>query len=446
LKRVLVLGAGLVAKPLLDELLMLPDVELHLDSLDIGRARRLIAGHPRAVALELDATDPAQVGPEISRADAVVSLLPASQHVGVARACLEHRVPLVTTSYVSDEMRGLDAEARRRGVLLLNETGLDPGLDHMTAMQVIRRIRRQGGRVISLSSYCGAIPAPESNTNPWGYKFAWSPRGVVLAARNPVRYLEGGQVVERTFPALFDSPRRVEIPGLGVLEAYPNRDCLRYLEPFGLRDVRDFYRGTLRYPGWSRTWHTLFDLGLLDLEPRSWTGATYAEFVGRHLPPGPEGIVERLARAAGLDADDEVVSRLEWLGLLSDRRLPESEASSLDVLSNRLEKKLRYREGERDMVVLEHRFVATDAEGARRRITVRLLAFGTAGDESALARTVSIPAAIACRLVVDRRVDLTGVQIPVDAQLTVPILLGVERRGFHVQEIEEPIDEGPSAQ
>jgi len=441
-KTVLVLGTGFVAKPLVDDLLALPDVRLHLDGLDLERARRLINGHSRARALELDASEPSQVSPEIRSADIVVSLLPASQHAAIARSCLEHRVPLVTTSYISDEMRSLDAEARSRGVLLLNETGLDPGIDHVTAVRVIRRVEREGGSIESLASSCGAIPAPDSNTNPWGYKFAWSPRGVVLAARNPVRYLDGGTIVEKTFPALFDSPRAVQIEGIGRLEAYPNRDCLRYREPYGIDGIADFFRGTLRYPGWSRTWHTLFDLGLLDPEPGQRSEKTYAEFLSRHLPPGPGGLIERLCRLPGIEGeDDETISRLEWAGFLSDRPIPPGASSPLDVLSERLQRVLRYRAGERDMVVLQHEFRVRSAAGARRRILVRLVAFGCAGDDSALARTVSIPAAIACRLILDGRVPLAGVRIPVERELVSPILLGLERRGFHFEEREEEISE-----
>ena len=441
MKRVLVLGAGLVVKPLLDDLLGLPDVELHLATLNIDRARELLRGQPRAVALEINADDQTRVAAEVAAAKVVVSLLPADQHVKIAEACLAHRVPLVTTSYVSDGMRALDGEARARGVLLLNECGFDPGFDHMTAVQTIRRLRHEGATVLSFASYGGAIPAPEANTNPWGYKFTWSPRGVVMAARNPVRYLEGGRIVERTFPDLFRHPREIDVAGVGPLEAYPNRDCLRYLEVYELDGVRDLFRGSLRYHGWCDTWRALFDLGLLDLTPRHWCGLTYAQFLQRHLGEPAEGaLVERLARRIGCPPDDELVARLEWLGLLSDRLLASDCASSLDVLTARLERMLRYRPGERDMAVMEHHLVVARADRRLRKVVSRMLLFGHAGDDSALARTVSFPAAMACRQILDDAVTLTGVQIPVDPQLTLPILLGLHRRGLHVHEYEEDVD------
>ena len=436
MKRVLILGAGLVVKPLIDDLLSLPDVEVRLATLNVDRARELVDGRPHAEALEINAAEERQLTPEVATANVVISLLPADHHVRIAESCIKYRVPLVTTSYVSDEMRELDSRAKDSNVLLLNEAGLDPGIDHVTAVQVIRRVHREGGKIFSFASFCGGIPSPESNTNPWGYKFTWSPRGVVLAARNPVRYLRLGEVIERPFPELFDAPQKLEVTGFGELEAYPNRDCLRYLAPYGLSAVRDFFRGTLRYPGWCETWRSLSDLGLLNIEPVDWCGQTYAEFLSRHIGGGEGGLVYRLARRLGVDEDHDIVARLEWLGMLSDRVIPAQRASPLDIVTSRLQRKLRYRPGERDSVVLLHRFGATRADGSVRTITKQLLLQGTAGDDSAMARTVSYPAAIACRLLLDNQVHLSGVQIPVDLQLTDPMLLGLERRGVHVEERE----------
>ncbi len=431
-----------MAKPLLDDLLELPEIEVRVAALNVERALGLLAGRPRSTALRVDASQEGGLEGEISQADIVVSLLPADQHVGIARFCIERGVPLVTTSYVSDAMQALDGPARERGVLLLNEMGLDPGIDHVTAVSLIRSVQAEGASVVSFSSCCGAIPAPESNNNPWGYKFAWSPRGVVLAARNPVRYLERGAVVERTFPDLFDNPRVFEVPGVGRLEAYPNRNTLRYLDAYGVPGVRDFFRGTLRHPGWCATWHALFDLGLLALEPEDLAGATYADFLDRHLPPGAGSLVERLARRVGVPEKDDIVARLEWLGLLSDRPAPAGLAAPLDVLTELLQEKLRYAPGERDMVVLEHRCVAAREDGTRRRITLRLVVKGAAGDDSALARTVSLPAAVACRLLLEGRIALTGVRIPVDVEIAAPVLQALKARGLAPEEI---VEETPAA-
>ncbi len=439
MKRVLVLGAGLVVKPLLDDLLAFLDIELHLATLNVERAHALLAGRQQATALAINAADEAQLRPEVSQADVVISLLPADQHVRIAQACLEHRVPLVTTSYVSDGMRALDAEAHARGVLLLNETGLDPGIDHMTVVEVVRRVRKEGGQVLGSASYCGGIPAPEANTNPWSYKFAWSPRGVMLAARNPVRYLENGEIIARPFPDLFEAPRFLAVPGVGRLEAYPTRDCLRYQRAYELTEARDLFRGTLRYPGWCETWQALFELNLLDLEPQDWSGLTCAEFLSRRLPPGGGTLKERLARRLGIAENHPIIRRFEWIRLLSDDPTPPGTVSALDLITELLQWTLRYAPGERDMVLLEHHLTVTRADGRQRKITKRLLLFGTAGDDSAMARTVSLPAAIATRLLLDRKVNLSGVHIPVDPQLSGPILAGLAARGIRLEETEEEL-------
>lgn len=221
MKRVLVLGAGRVVKPLIDDLLVLPEVEIRLAALNIDRVRQLLAGRPRSFALEFDAHDKEKLLPEVAESDVVIILLPADQHVDVARVCLENEVTRITTSYVSAEMKALDAEATHRQVLLLNECGLDPGIDHMTAAQVIRRVHREGGEVVGFASYCGGLPAPEARDNPWGYKFTWSPRGVVMAARQPIAFLDGGTIVRKEFPGLFEDPKRFEFPGVARSSRIP---------------------------------------------------------------------------------------------------------------------------------------------------------------------------------------------------------------------------------
>lgn len=453
MKRVLALGAGLVAKPLVDELLRRPDVGLTLAALDVERARALVESavesHPeappgvdhRARAEALDVVDdPEALARSVAGADAVVSLLPADLHPPVARACLEHRVPLVTTSYVSDAMRGLDAEARRRGVLLLNECGLDPGIDHMMAVTVLRRTEREGGRITSFVSWAGGLPAAKAADpaqNPFRYKLSWSPRGVLLAARSPVRFLRDGEVVEHPHPYLSGGPERVEIDGVGTFEGYPNRDSLPYRGVYGLEGVRDLVRGTLRYPGWCETMEALLRLGLLETAAQDGLGPSYCDLLDGRLPAGSGPMPRRIARFLDLTEDHPVLDRLAWLGLFSQQPLPDEVSSPLDALAHLFQEKLRYQEGEEDLVVLEHRFEAETAEGTRRRLTSRLVATGRAGDESAMARTVGLPAALACGLVLDGAVALTGVRIPVTEEIARPVLAGLAERGIEVVEEED---------
>ena len=440
MSRVLVVGAGLVAQPLVGTLLERPDVELTVAALDVGRARLLAApgakeGRARAVAL--DAYDQEALGRLVAGADAVVSVLPAELHPAVAAQCIEHRAPLVTTSYVSEEMEALDDAARERGVLLLNECGLDPGIDHMMAVEGIRRIGRTGGRVVSFVSWCGGLPAPEAADNPFRYKLSWSPHGVLLAARSRVRFLRGGEVVEHPSPYLPAGPERVSIPGVGELEGLPNRDSIPYGPLYGIEEPEDLLRGTLRYPGWSETMAALHRLGLLDPQTEAGMGPSYCDLIDQRLPPGSGPMPTRIARFLGVPEDHPLFDRLGWLGLFSQLPLPEEARSPLDATAHLMAEKLRYQESERDMIVLEHRFGVEDPDGARRTVTERLVTYGTAGDESAMARTVGIPAALVVGLVLDGAVSGAGVRIPVAEEVALPVLAGLAERGIAVEETVE---------
>jgi saccharopine dehydrogenase-like NADP-dependent oxidoreductase len=441
-KRVLALGAGLVAKPMVDELLARPDVDLTLAALDLERARALLPASAtdgslsRARARGLDVKDEAGLEASVAAADAVVSLLPAHLHPVVGRHCVEHGVPMVTTSYVSDEMRALDAEARNRGVLLLNECGLDPGIDHMMAVEVIRRVERGGGRITSFVSYCGGLPAPESADNPLCYKMSWSPRGVLVAARSPVRFLRGGEIVEHPTPYLPGGAAAVHVPGAPALEGYPNRDSVPYRALYGLEHAHDVLRGTLRYPGWCETLEALLRLGLLDVDTSSPLGPSYCDLLDRHLPAGSGPLPKRIARFLELPENHPVLDRMAWLGLFSQLPVPDEARCPLDALAALFQDKLQYEEGERDMIVLEHRFGVVDSDGGERTISSRLVVHGEAGDDSAMARTVGLPAALACGLILDGEIDLTGVRIPVHESIYRPLLAGLAERGIEVVEDE----------
>ena len=448
MKRVLVLGSGLVAKPLVDTLLERDDVSLRLAALEVDRARALASLHPagRAEALRLDVSDTGALDRQIGAADAVVSLLPAPFHPGVAERAIHHRVPLITTSYVSEAMRALDRAAREAGVVLLNECGLDPGIDHMMAVEVIGEVLARGGEITSFVSFCGGLPAPESNDNPWGYKLSWTPRGVLTAARSPVTFRRGGETIEHPTPYLPQGPLAFDVPGIGRLEGYPNRNSVPYGALYGIGGAREILRGTLRYPGWCETMEALLALGMLDLEPAPEEAETVAGLLARKLPAEASGqsLRERFADFLDLSPEHPVLDRFEWLGLFSGRPLPRGPRgplAPLDVLARLFEEKLPYRPPERDMVVLEHRFGTREADGSTRRIVERLVVTGEAGDDSAMARTVGIPAALACSLVLDGKISATGVQIPVLPEVAEPILAELRRRGFSIELTEEPTPE-----
>lgn len=435
MSRILVLGAGLVARPLVQYLLDQPEFQVTVASRTVEKARALIGDRPNGEALAFDIErEPERLDALVAGADLAVSMLPYIHHLQVAQACLRHRRHLVTTSYVKDEMRALDGAAREAGVLFLNEIGLDPGIDHMSAMRVIDRVHAGGGRVVSFRSYCGGLPAPEANTNPFGYKFSWSPRGVLLAGRNDARYLEDGQIVEVPNARLFATRHPVPVEGVGVLEAYPNRDSLPYIQLYGIPEARTMYRGTLRYPGWCETWQKFVELGLLDLTEREdLAGRTYrqwlAQWIGR---PQTTDLRRDLAVHLNLPEDSPILDRFEWLGLLSDDPLP-PQRTILDVLAVRMQEKLQYAPGERDMVVLLHDFVA-EYPDRQERIRSWLVDFGVPHGDTAMARTVGLPAAIATRLILQGVIRLTGVHIPVLPEIYRPVLAELEERGVRVEE------------
>jgi len=438
MSRILVLGAGLVARPLVQYLLGQPDFQVTVASRTVEKARALIGDRPNGRALAFDIErEPERLDDLVAQADLAVSMLPYIHHLQVAHACLRHRRHLVTTSYVKDEMRALDSAARQAGVLFLNEIGLDPGIDHMSAMRIIDRVHANGGRVVSFRSYCGGLPAPEANTNPFGYKFSWSPRGVLLAGRNDARYLEDGQVVEIPNRRLFATRHTVPVEGVGDLEAYPNRDSLPYIQLYGIPEARTMYRGTLRYPGWCETWQKFVELGLLDLTEREDLAGMTCRQLLAHLIGRPEtsDLRRDLAVHLNIPADSPILDRFEWLGLFRDDPLP-PERTILDVLAVRMQEKLQYAPGERDMVVLLHDFVA-EYPDRRERIRSWLVDFGIPYGDTAMARTVGLPAAIATRLILQGGIRLTGVHIPVLPEIYGPVLAELEERGIGVEEQQE---------
>ncbi|MFH1807387.1 MAG: saccharopine dehydrogenase C-terminal domain-containing protein [Pseudomonadota bacterium] len=434
MKRVLVLGAGLVTKPGVRYLLDVAGVHVTVADQDQERAAQLCNHHPSSEAMQLDVQDVPALRQAVRASDVVISLLPWQLHVAVAQACLNEGKHLVTTSYVSEGMRALDAEARQRGLLFLNEIGLDPGIDHLTALRTIDDVRSKGGVIESFRSYCGGLPAPAADTNPWRYKYSWSPRGAVLAARNPAIWLEDGERIEIVDHDLFLLTHTVRVEGLGVLEAYANRDALVYRDLYRLDQAHTVFRGTLRYPGHCRLWRAIRRAGLLDVEERNGVrGWTHARFVAELIGGREETVQQDFADKLGLPVRIEPIRKLDWIGLFSDRILDVDAISPLDLLVGCVKDKLAYSPGEQDLIVLQHEFVARTTE-RRELITSQLIAYGSLGGDSAMSRTVSLPAAIATRLLCEEKLTLTGVRIPVDPEIYHPVLDELGRLGIVCQE------------
>jgi saccharopine dehydrogenase-like NADP-dependent oxidoreductase len=435
MKKILVLGAGLVSRPMVRYLLDIPGFEVGVATRTVSKAQDLVGKHERGRAIPLLVDDDAALSKLVSDTDIAVSLLPYTYHVKVAGHCLRFRKPLVTTSYVSDAMRALDAPAKSAGVILLNEIGLDPGIDHMSAMRVIHSVKQNRGRVTSFMSYCGGLPAPEANDNPLGYKFSWSPKGVVMAGRNDARYLKDGREVSVPGAELFGHRWPLKVAQGFEFEAYPNRNSLPYVQLYGLEGARTMLRGTLRNPGWCETLKAIADLGILKDETVR-TGVaqmTYAQWLRGYAPGG--GVLRQdVAARLSLTPGHPVLERFQWLGMFDERPIGLDQGSNLDILARLMLEKMEYKPGERDMVVLHHEFVAEYPGGRTEKLYSTLIDFGVPGGDSAMARTVSLPAAIAVRMILQGQLKLTGVHIPVLPELYNPVLDELARLGIVCRE------------
>ena len=438
MKKALILGAGLVARPLIRYLLD-HDVAVTQATRTLAKAQAMIAGHPNgtAVALDMSEVEERERLPGMVReADVAVSLLPYEFHPKVAKLCLEAGKSMVTTSYVSDEMRALDAPAREKGLLFINECGLDPGLDHMSAMKVIDDVRARGGEVKSFRSTTGALPAWEASNNPFGYKFSWSPRGVLLASRNAAKWLEGGKELSIPGEQLFENYVLEDVPGLGTLENYPNRDSMPYRDIYGLASADTVYRGTYRMVGWCETLRAIVKLGWLATEPVvGFEGKTFGELT-RHMIGAnrDEDLIEAVSRHLGVPHYATAMKRLGWLGLLGNRPLTLDAKDPLDWLNVLSLDRLGMQPGDRDMVVMHHEFVSSFPGGKTERTTATLIDYGIPNGDTSIARTVALPCGIAVRHLLIGTLQRTGVAIPVEADLYGPILSELEEVGIRFEE------------
>src|SRR4030042_1571950 len=422
MKKVLILGAGLVARPLVRYLLDQPDLQVEVASRTVSKAIKLIEGHPRGVAKELNLKSEEGLKNEVAGAYLVISMVPYAFHPKVAELCIAHKKNMVTTSYVSDAMKKLDGEARKAGIIILNELGRDPGSDHMEAMRVIHEIHDKGGKLLGFISFCGGLPAAEANTNPFGYKFSWSPTGVLLAGKNSAQYLQDGKEVFIPSEKLFESYSLRTIEGLGIFEGYPNRSSLPYIRLYGVPETKTMLRGTLRYLGWCETIRTLVRLNVFDQEEKDWTGLTFADFVRKQMGSRAKDVKKAVSDRLGLSPGLALLRRLEWLGLFSDEPLPLEKGSGPDIMRARMTAKMAYLPGERDMICLQHEFFASYPKTGREKIVSTLIDYGIPGGDSSMARTVGLPPAIGTRLILEGKIRETGVHIPVRPEIYLPIL------------------------
>ena len=403
---------------------------------DLKRARAVVGGHERAIPAWLDVTKTNDRRELIGRSDIVVSLLPAHLHLEVARDCVRLRKHLITASYVSKELYRLGDEARDADLVFMGEMGLDPGLDHMSAMKTLNELRGEGAQIKAFYSYTGGLVTPESANNPWRYKVTWSPRGVVLAGQGTAHYLENGKLRCIPYNRLFPSAYPVDIPGFETLEVYPNRDSLLYRDKYGIEDIPTLVRGTLRYPGFCAAWDALVQLGMTDANFPILASKkmSYHELMDAYAGKEPIGgsVKERVAHLIGQRPNGPVMRRLDWLGLFRKNRIKLSQATPAFILQRLIEKRLKFEEDDQDLVVMHHIFDYT-IDGEQRRRTSTLLLPGNER-HTAMAMTVGLPMGIFLKLIDEGKISSRGVNIPVVPEVYVPVLEQLRRFGVEFKE------------
>lgn len=429
-KTILVLGAGRSSSSLIQYLIQEAEKnnwKVRIGDASLNHAQQKAGSSTYAEAVFFDVNNEQLRKEEIKNSDLVISLMPPPFHYLVAQTCLEFSKHLLTASYVSPEIESLHLAAVEKNILILMETGLDPGIDHMSAMKELEHIQKSGGKLISFKSFTGGLVAPESDNNPWNYKITWNPRNVVLAGQGVSKYLENGKLKELDYKELFTQLEKVSVKGFGDFEGYANRDSLKYLDTYQLKDLDTFLRGTLRRPGFAGAWNVLVQIGFTDSSQiiQDSENLSYRQITEFLLHTGSADLEKKLKSLGS----SETIEKIKWLDLLSERKTGISNASPADVLQKLLESKLRLEEGDKDMIVMQHQFEYVHNEKKKKLIS-SLVVKGEDEIFTAMAKTVGLPLGVAAKLLLENKITLRGVQIPVHKEIYEPVLKELEDMGI----------------
>ncbi|KAJ9652584.1 saccharopine dehydrogenase (NADP+, L-glutamate-forming) [Neophaeococcomyces mojaviensis] len=443
-KKALLLGAGFVTKPTV-EILAKNGVEVTVACRTLDSAKKLCEGISNTRPISLDVNDSSALDTEMERADLAISLIPYTYHATVIKSAIRKKKNVVTTSYVSPAMMELDAQAKEAGITVLNEIGLDPGIDHLYAVKTIEEVHKAGGKITSFKSYCGGLPAPEASDNPLGYKFSWSSRGVLLALRNTAKFYQDGNEVEYSGPELMDSAKPYFIyPGFAFV-AYGNRDSTPFRERYNIPEAQTLVRGTLRYQGFPEFIKVLVDIGFLSEDKYDflekampWAEAT-AKIIGAtsHSENDLLWAISSKTKFANNDEKDRIISGLKWIGMFSDAPIT-PRGTPLDTLCATLEQKCQYEKGERDMVMLQHKFGIEWEDGKTETRTSTMCDYGDPKGYSSMAKLVGLPCAVACLMVLDGRINKKGVLAPVTWDIAEPLLVELKEK-YGIELIEKTV-------
>ena len=449
MKKVLIIGAGRSATSLIHYLLNQAETyDWHITVADMSLelAEDKVKGYVRGVATTFNALDASERRPFLEAADIVVSMLPAHLHIHVAKDCLELGKNLATASYVSKELKEMHEDVKAQGLIFLNEIGLDPGIDHMSAMQMINNIREEGGKINAFYSYAGGLVAPESDNNPWHYKFSWNPRNVVLAGQGVSQYLYEHRYRHTPYHRLFSKSDLVYVPGMGWYDSYPNRTSLKYKDSYGLEDIPTIMRGTLRYKGFCKSWDLLVRLGLTDDTYRMAYAddLTYSQWLRSCLPPnleriGHSNIRTQIATFFNLNLSDESLDKMEWLGLFSDEKIPLDDATSAQILQDLLERKWALEPDDKDMILMQHE-VEYELNNEKRRHVSTLTHLGENNVNTAMAQLVGLPLAIGVKHILLGNFKNKGVLIPITPDIYNPVMAELGEMGIGFKETDRVLE------
>lgn len=445
MRKILIIGAGRSAGDLVNYLLSKAESEqlfLTIADISLENAQKFTQNQIHAAPLALDIFNQEERQNAVQEADIVISMLPARFHIEVAKDCLAFGKSLVTASYISDEMQALDEHVKNKGLVFMNEIGLDPGIDHMSAMQVIDRIRDKGGKILLFESFCGGLVAPESDTNLWNYKFTWNPRNVVLAGQGgAAEFIQEGKYKYIPYHRLFRRTEFLDVEGYGRFEGYANRNSLKYREVYGLQDVLTIYRGTMRRVGFSRAWNMFVQLGMTDDSYRlqDTENMSYREFVNLFLPYSLTDSIElKIRHSLKIDQDDLMWDKLVELDIFNtDKTIGIKNATPAEALQKILMDKWTLAPDDKDMIVMYHK-IGYSLNGEKKQIDAKLVVVGEDQSHTAMAKTVGLPVAIATLKILNGEITSPGVQLPIRKEVYEPILKELQEHGVVFNEYEVP--------
>lgn len=439
MRNILIFGAGRSAHVLIRYLLSESEKNnLQITVIDhkIDLVNQKVNGHKNGHPIELDIRNDEKRDLLISKSDIVISMLPVRFHLIIAQSCLKLKKNLITASYVTPELDKLNKDISNAGIIFLNECGLDPGIDHMSAMSVIDKIRGSGNTLRSFETFTGGLLAPNPDENPWQYKFTWNPRNVVMAGKGGVKFLQEGKYKYIPYHKVFRRTEMVHIPGHGYFEGYANRDSLQYMNLYRLEGIKTLYRGTFRRPGFSRAWDIFVQLGATadDYLMDNVDKMTHKEFINSFLSYNPYDSVElKLAHYVSLPFNSPEMFKMRWLGIFDDELVGLSEGSPAQILEHILKKKWSMNTEDLDMVVMWHKFEYFEKDKLNV-INAYMIATGEDADNTGMAKTVGLPVGIATKLILENKISLKGIQIPVKKEIYHPILEELKTLGVEVIE------------